>query len=99
MGKGSGLIEMLATKYGATVHDVKSAIMKAAMGAYKKMKAELGVGRLPKPAFIMILKHVVPTAWRIAREGKIPTAEEVYATVVQSWPNWKAELTGHLRAA
>jgi len=90
----SGLVTYLASKLGETTSQVKSAIMKAATGAYRMAKQEIGAPRLHRSAYFAFLKHALPMAWKIAREEhRLPTAEEVFKAVTEEWPNWKEELS------
>ncbi len=98
--KGTGIAKFLATKYGKTVSDVKSAMMRSVVGTYRKMLKELGVSHLKRGAYFEVLRRALPVAWKIAREEqKIPTADDVFRAVTEEWPTWKTDLQAYLMTA
>lgn len=84
----TGLLMMLSEKLGKSISEIKSAIMKAATGVYKRIKAELGVARAPREAYFEVLRAALPIAWDIVRsQHRLPTVDEVYKLTLEEHPD------------
>ena len=96
----TGVLMRLSQKLGKDISEIKSAIMKAATGAYRLVLKELGLSKGNATIYRAVLRHTLPIAWRIVREEeKIPTPEEVFTAMTREWPTWKEELQGLLAKA